>query len=44
VNAVLEQHPVAARVLLLMFLFASRSVEAVIRKARALACTTWFSA
>jgi hypothetical protein len=41
-NAVVEHHPIAARVLLLVAIFASGCFEAFVLKLRNLACSTWF--
>jgi hypothetical protein len=41
-NAVVDHHPIAARVLLLAAIFASGYFEAVVLKSRDAACSTWF--
>jgi hypothetical protein len=42
VRTLVEHNATVARVLLLIAIFASGWFEAVVLKARALACTTWF--
>lgn len=41
-HAVVDHHPIAARVLLLAAIFASGCFEAFVMKLRNLACSTWF--
>jgi hypothetical protein len=41
-STLIEHYPIAARGVMLSIIFASGYVEAVVWKARALACSTWF--